>query len=106
MLFFETRLCTVKREWAKVNFKSTYATVHTNIEIDIQPDLWQVLGLDKVKDSYKWFVVTSNRDLIQYNDIIVDSDNKEYIVQNSEFWKWGDILENCLELNLILNKTS
>ena len=85
MLFFETWLCTVKREWPKSGFKSTYVTIHTNIEIDIQPDLWQVLGLDKVKDSYKAFITT--------NDTITNSPIGIFIPIS--FWQAARKTENA-----------
>lgn len=105
MLEFKTGTCSVKRLGPKVWYKSDYVTVYSNIEIDIQPEAWQSLGIDKVKDSYKAYISTSNRELVIYNDIIVDEENKEYTVQNSEFWKGNGRLEDSLEVDLILNRT-
>ena len=105
MLFFKTGTCTVKRQGVKTWYKSSYETIHTWVEIDLQPDLGQALWIDKVKGSYKAYICTDDRDLVQYNDLIVDWDNKEYVVQNSEFWKGQGIMESSIELDLILNVT-
>lgn len=105
MLDFITGTCSIKRLGPKIWYKSDYIIIHSDIEIDIQPNEWQTLWIDKVKDSYKGYINTNNPELVIYNDIIIDEDNKEYTVQNAEFWKWNWKLEDSLEIDLILNRT-
>lgn len=107
MLEFTTGTCSIKRYKAIVwnKYWKDYETVETSIEIDIQPDLGQVLWIDMIKDSYKAFVETEDKDLIKIDDIIIDWNNIEYVVTNALYWKWNEYLPSNFELNLVLNKT-
>lgn len=107
MLDFITWTCSIKRykniTWNK--YWKSYEVVETWIEIDIQPDNWQSLWIDFVKDQYKWYIYSEDETLIELDDIIVDDKWIEYTVISNLFWKWNSFMESNFELTLILNKT-